>query len=89
MRNSRRAVGDTGVVAGMGVVALIAFIIFAVFFPALLLALIFGLAALFVFVYFKANPYGIWVGLGLLLLAAVFGFVQVGQSASLSLVHAL
>jgi len=86
---SRNQRGAIEAYVGIGIVALIAFIIFAIFFPALLLALIFGLAALFVLVVYKAHPYGLWVGVALLLIAAVFGFVQVGQQASLSLVHSL
>lgn len=87
LRNSVR--GSVEAYVGIGIVALIAFLIFAIFFPALLLAMVFGLSAIFVWVYFKAHPYSIWIGLGLLLLAAVFGFVSVGQQASLSLVHGM
>lgn len=85
----RRAIGTVGLYALAGVIALVAFLLFAIFFPALLLSLLFFVAAIFVFIYFKGHPYGIWIGLALIIVAALFGAVQVGQTASLSVVHAL
>lgn len=85
--NERGIGGNLAVIAGIGVVALIAFLVFAIFFPALLLSLLFFVAAIFVFVYLKTNPYGVWIGVALLALAAIFGFLQVGQALSLSIVH--
>lgn len=69
----------------LGIVALIAFVLFAIFMPALLLALIFALAAFGSLLAFRGHPYGIWLFLALLVIAALFGFVQVGQQASLAL----
>ena len=85
--NERGIGGNLAVIAGIGGVALIAFLVFAIFFPALLLSLLFFVAAIFVFVYLKTNPYGVWIGVALLALAAIFGFLQVGQALSLSIVH--
>ena len=85
--NERGIGGNLAVIAGIGVVALIAFLVFAIFFPALLLSPLFFVAAIFVFVYLKTNPYGVWIGVALLALAAIFGFLQVGQALSLSIVH--
>ena len=88
MRFNKRGVGGlAGLTVGTAIVALVAFIVVAVFFTALLLALLFFVAAIFVIIYGKANPYSLWVGVGLMLVAALFGILQVGQTASLTLVH--
>ena len=88
-RNERGVIGSIGVYAGLGIVALIAFLVFAIFFPALLLSLMFFVAGIFAFVYLKAHPYGVWIGVAFFVISAVFGIAQVGQQASLSLVHGL
>ena len=84
--SSERGVGGlAGVSAATAVVALVAFIVIAIFFPYLLFGLLFFVAAIFVIIYAKANPYGLWIGVGLMVVAALFVFLQVGQTASLSL----
>ncbi len=89
MRFNQRGVGGlAGLSIGTAIVALVAFIVVAVFFTALLLALLFFVAAIFVIIYGKANPYALWIGVGLMLIAALFGILQVGQTASLSVAHA-
>ena len=88
-RDTRGIGGSIGLYAGIGLVALIAFLLFAIFFPALLLALMFFVAGIFTFIYLKAHPYGVWIGVAFLVIAAIFGFAQVGQQASLSLVNGL
>ena len=88
--SSERGVGGmAGIGVGTAIVALVAFIVVAVFFAALLLALLFFVAAIFVIIYAKANPYGLWVGVGLMIVAALFGVLQFSQTASLSVAHSL
>jgi hypothetical protein len=90
LRLGNRGVGGlAGLSVGTAIVALVAFIVVAIFFTALLLALLFFVAAIFVIIYGKANPYSLWIGVGLMLVAALFGILQVGQTASLSVGHAL
>jgi hypothetical protein len=74
---------------GLTIVGLIAFIVVAIFFTALLFALLFFIAAIFVLVYAPKSPYAIFIFVALIILAAVFGFLQVGQQASLSLGQAI
>lgn len=72
------------------IVAFIAFIfvvVIAVLFPALFLAFLFFVAAAFVLYAYRGSKYGLVIGLVLLILAAVFGFLAVGNALSLSLVH--
>ncbi len=87
LRRSDRAVAGPLAYAGLAVVALIAFLLFAIFFPALLLALLFFIAGIAAFYFGRTSPYGIWIGLLFIVLAAVFGFLAVGQSVSLAIVH--
>lgn len=78
-----------GGVLALGVVALVLFLVMAVFFPALLLSFAFGVAGLAVLVLYRGHPYGIYIGLALLVIAAIFGFVQVGQQASLQMARSV
>jgi hypothetical protein len=85
--------GSRGVVGlniglGTAVVAFVAFLVVAIFFVALLLAVLFFIAAIFIIIYAKGNVYLIILAVALVLLAALFGFLQVGQTASLSVAHA-
>ena len=68
----------------LGIFGLIAFVVVAAFFAALLLALLFFVAAIIVLLSARGNKFGLSVGLGLVILAAVFGFLQVGHQVSLS-----
>lgn len=82
---------DPRAILGFGLLAFFAIIITAWFFPALFLALVFILAFFAIVVFapqFAGTKAGLIVILALLGLAAAFGFAQVGQQASLSLVHA-
>ena len=61
-------------------------IVVALIAPALFLAFLFFIAGLFVLYVYRAHPYGIAIGAILLVLAAVFGFLAVGNALSLSLI---
>jgi hypothetical protein len=75
-------------ILALGAFALIAFVVVAAFFPALFLAILFVVVLLILIVLapgFVEKPAGIALVIILLALAAIFGFVQAGQTASLSL----
>jgi hypothetical protein len=75
-------------ILALGAFALLAFIIVAAFFPALFIAILFLVVLIILVVLapqFVASPSGIAIIIILLALTAIFGFVQAGQSASLSL----
>ena len=81
-----------GVWVGLGAFALLALFISATFFPAFALALLFIILIIGIIVVapqFAATPYGIGLIVFILVLAAIFGFVQAGQTISASLVHPL
>lgn len=80
---------SAGGMIALGLVALITFLVLAVFMPALLLAFAFGAVGLFVLFVYRGHPYGIYVGVALLIIAAIFGFVQVGQQASLQMARSV
>ncbi|MGI0156516.1 MAG: hypothetical protein ACREDE_10365 [Thermoplasmata archaeon] len=79
-------------ILAIGLVAILAFFVTAAFFPALLIAIIFlvGAGLVGIFGINKMHPTAsLAVVLVLILLAAIFAFVQVGQQASLSLAGGL
>jgi hypothetical protein len=86
LSGSKRGAGILDL-AILAIIAVILFFIAAIFFPAFTLAILFFLAGIAAFYFGRASPYGIAIGLVLIIIAAIFGFVSVGQTASLSLVH--
>ena len=67
-------------------IAFIVVIVVAVLFPALFLAFLFFIVGLFILYVYRAHPYGLIIGAIFLVLAAVFGFLAVGNALSLSLI---
>ncbi|MGA7861335.1 MAG: hypothetical protein WCB19_05705 [Thermoplasmata archaeon] len=77
---------------GIGAFALIAFFISGEFFPAFVLAVLFVVLILGIVVLapqFAATTPGVVVIILIIIAIVIFGFLQVGQSVSLSLVQGL
>jgi len=77
---------------GIGAFALFALFLSATFFPAFAMAILFIILIIGIAVaapQFAVTPAGIGIIIVLIALTAIFGLVQVGQTASLSVVHAI
>jgi hypothetical protein len=88
MRSLRESTRGVGLAWGIiGLIALITLAVSFIFYPAFFLAVIIAMAGFLVLVLYKAHPYGLAVGVVLIIMAVVLGLAGTAAQLSLSVVH--